>query len=100
MDDTARIYEDISWLPPAGEQDRGSGRARTLFGTAAVMAVAGAVGFGGAVLVHDSVTASTSTSSAATSSTSTSATTSSLTTTTAVASQATTSVPTTTSGGS
>ena len=94
MDDNARIYEDISWLPQTSppERDRGSSRARTLIGTAAVMAVAGAVGFGGALLVSGSATAaSTSTATPATPT---------LTTTNAVAPQATTRTPTTTSGGS
>ena len=66
MDDKARIYEDISWLPEsaprgseAARRANGSGRARTLMGTAVVVAIAGAVGFGGAVLVHESATAST-----------------------------------------
>jgi hypothetical protein len=110
MDDKARIYEDISWLPEPAHRDRdaakceaGSGRARTLIGTAAVMAVAGAVGFGGAVLVHDSATASTTTVTTPPTSantTPTGQTTSTLNTTTVAAPQTTTTQPATTSGGS
>ena len=110
MDDKARIYEDVSWLPETthrspAHHDAGSGRARTLIGTVAVMAAAGAVGFGGAVLVHGSATAATTTVTTPTMATSTTSTTTDQTASTfssgsVTAPQVTTVPPVTTSGGS